>query len=100
MTIKWNTQADDLVCPICRPLHHKEWIFETDKDPFPKVLAHPLQGMVWDTLADHSLAHGSGSFNCRCFLTWEMNDVDLAKTVRAMTEKLRKVKVELEKHVK
>jgi hypothetical protein len=92
LKITWHTQADDLVCPICKPLHMQEWVFHTDKEPFPKVLAHPLQGMVWDTIQDHSLAHGDGVFRCRCYLRWDMTDLDLKQAISKVQERVEELK--------
>ena len=47
----------------------------------PRVLMHPQFGVVWDMVVDESRAHGlpvrRGRFNCRCWVTWEINDEDL-----------------------
>jgi len=99
LTIRWITRDDKDVCDICRPLHGRSWTFVTAKDPFPRVLAHPLSGIVWDCEEDRPRTHGKDVHSCRCRLSWKIDDSDLVeqlKTVRIeMMTRLEELGVEL-----
>jgi len=89
LTFAWNTFFDGKTCERCKNLHGHKWYFY---DETPTVLLHPHYGVVWDLIADRSLAHGSyrkGGWNCRCRLTWEIDDSDLQEDLLEMRRKTR-----------
>ena len=59
----WESSHDDRVCPKCNALNGREY---EGQDLFDNVLYDPEYGAVWDLDSDHSLAHGSHKFSCRC----------------------------------
>jgi len=92
MLFTWHTQNDGKVCPICQPLHEATWTFDTKLDrQFPRLLIHPVQGTVWDVDADEPRTHGDNSFNCRCWLSVEVDWSDIRS--RILT-KIKQVQLE------
>jgi len=82
MTITWYTAKDDLVCPICRPLHKFVWTFDTTKSPFPNELFSPKHGVrVWDMIKDEPRPHGQHILNCRCALQIQFDAVEIQKAI-------------------
>ena len=71
ISIKWITQGDDRVCPICRDMNG--YIFGPFEGEVPDSLYHPQHGEVWNKYTG-SLAHEHKQFckkyglmsNCRC----------------------------------
>lgn len=59
----WQALSD--ACPKCQALNGREY---RGQDAFAPELVDPEFGPIWDLNANHSLAHGSQEYNCRCHL--------------------------------
>jgi hypothetical protein len=59
----WESYHDPKVCPKCFALNGREY---TNQDLFDATLIDSQYGAIWDLDTDHSLAHGSHKFSCRC----------------------------------
>ena len=84
--ITWHTKDDDNVCPVCRPLEGVAWVFDTEKDPFPRILSHPTQGIVWDCDIDEPRTHGDKPHHCRCKLSWRFDTGNVTKKIFEMRQ--------------
>jgi len=60
LKITWYTYLDERTCNVCRPLDGYDWVFDTEKDTWPRILLHPEKGGVWDTILDQPTTHGDG----------------------------------------
>ena len=94
LTFTWHTHIDERTCPVCWPLNGYIWIFHiTSADQFPLELRHPNQGLVWDLVADLPMTHGKfsrrGPWNCRCRVSWEINDADLQDDLTQIRQETR-----------
>ena len=79
---KWNALSD--ACPKCRRLNGREW---RDQNIYQEVLWDPWYGNIWDLYMDHSLAHGTKQYNCRCQLTVRVEcDWSKSKWFRELNE--------------
>lgn len=100
LEVTWHTHPELRrtipFCDICDSLNEATWTFQTESDPFPPVLSHPVHGVVWDCNADDSRAHGSSRLGCYCTLTWKMIDVDLTTALFKLRARVDTVKRELE----
>jgi len=74
VTYTWRKHARPNSCVKCNSLAGYSWTFENET---PTVLIHPQFGIVWDLIIDQSRAHGLQPYNCRCWLTIDINDSDL-----------------------
>lgn len=100
LTITWHTHPElrrtvDF-CDICDSLDGATWTFNTEKEPFPPLLVHPVHGIVWDCDVDDSRAHGSQRHGCYCTLSWTMTDLDLGEAIAKLRTKVQTLKSELE----
>jgi hypothetical protein len=86
MTITWHTHVDDRTCPLCLRLDEKEWVF-VNRKRLPSTLVFPGYGAVWDVHTNMPRTHGDrhrGGWNCRCYLTWKVDDSGLRERLREM----------------
>jgi hypothetical protein len=99
LTVKWHTHPElrqtQPYCDICDSLNGAEWTFDTEKQSFPQVLAHPKHGIVWDMTVDDSRAHGSSRLGCYCTLELNMNEIDLAVAVFKLRARVQSLRDEL-----
>lgn len=80
LTITWHAVIDNRTCPTCKALDGHQWVFEAGKDQFDGTL-RVLGWVAWD-LAQGSKAHGHQTYNCRCWITYEIDLEDvLAKCI-------------------
>ena len=79
----WQTTHTATTCQRCKALDGYEWVFT---DEVPLALYHPQFGYVWDIMADHSLAHGPLTYNCRCTLDVFIDDTDLTADLALIAE--------------
>jgi hypothetical protein len=95
MTITWVTALDDLVCPVCKPLHNHTWTFNTHEHPFPNTLTSPVTRLpVWDCIRDKSLSHlqlinrGEG-IKCRCTVKASFNVSNITAKLQQLHDELK-----------
>lgn len=101
LKITWHTHIDERTCPLCAPLNGHVWTFNSQKDAFPEYLIAPMGGPpVWNCQTDEPLTHGPasrrGPWNCRCTLTWTLDDMDLHDTIQKMRVHVQQLKGEME----
>jgi hypothetical protein len=89
LTLKWVTQGDSNVCPICEALEKGSgWTFELGVDAFPPFLTDPTYGVVYDTQVG-SEAHGRHDGSCRCHLAHTFNLKDMVDRSQALLETVK-----------
>jgi len=85
ITYTWHKHARPESCVKCNGLVGYSWTFENET---PTVLVHPQFGIVWDLIADQPRTHGSQPFNCRCWLTIDIDDSDLMEDLAIIDNSL------------
>jgi len=81
MEITWQIK-DDGACPICKPLDGATWTFDTETEPFPRLLVHPVMGLVWDCDVNQPRTHGNAPHNCRCNLNFNFDFTEMTLKLR------------------
>jgi len=89
---------DNVTCKICAALNGYTWFFDVGGDYGTSVqtvegsirsfLVHPEFGVVWE-ISIGSKAHGHQRYNCRCFVTSEIDVSDLRKRVELFLHQLK-----------
>lgn len=74
VTYLWHKHVRVGSCVKCNALEGYSWTFENET---PTVLIHPQFGVVWDLVVDQTRAHGAQEYNCKCWLTIDIDDSDL-----------------------
>lgn len=92
-TIKWVTQKDDAVCPICKAIDGYEWIF--DNEIPPDTLIHPQYGEVWNkhlgSLAhEHQSSKVALTSSCRCRFHIQISMKDLLEKLKQKRDEIKK----------
>jgi hypothetical protein len=78
LVLTWVTKDDDMVCPICVPLHGFSWRFNAGIDALPNTL-NTKGHDFWDISLGRSVAHDNTYVKgkCRCKLRVEVDIQDI-----------------------